>query len=327
MAQVSYHRTVNELADSRYWGTGPFASKAWFALLEDAGHQAVYAVARDEADSFCLPLAVSGNSLVSLTNWYAFTWRPDMHGVTSIALSTGLARALKNRACRIEFMKVPDEDGSAGLLEASFRQAGWWVDRTVHDTNHHLVLAGRSYAEYHASLPGRVRTTLKRKAGKVAVEIVHDFQPDIWDAYEQVYAQSWKAEEGDPAMLRSFAQAEGAAGRLRMGVARQGGVIVAAQFWTVERGTAYIHKLAHRDSARSLSPGTTLTAALMEQVIDRDRVSCVDFGTGDDAYKRDWMEDVRSRYRIECLDPRNPRAWPRVLRCIVRNLASRRTRR
>ena len=88
------------------------------------------------------------------------------------------------------------------------------------------------------------------------------------------------------------------------------GAVVAAQFWTVEHGTAWIHKLAHLESAKPLSAGTTLSAALFEHVIDRDKVELIDFGTGNDPYKADWMELDRPRYRIDCLDPAQPRAWP-----------------
>ena len=35
----------------------------------------------------------------------------------------------------------------------------------------------------------------------------------------------------------------------------------------------------------------------------------IDFGTGDDPYKRDWMERVRPRYRLTCWRPANPRNW------------------
>ena len=38
----------------------------------------------------------------------------------------------------------------------------------------------------------------------------------------------------------------------------------------------------------------------------------VDFGTGDDRYKRDWMERQRPRYRIDALDPARPANWPRI---------------
>ena len=98
--------------------------------------------------------------------------------------------------------------------------------------------------------------------------------------------------------------------------------MVAAQFWTVDDGTAWIHKLAHLESAKPLSAGTTLTAALFEHVIERDRVEWVDFGTGDDPYKREWMEQVRPRYRLTCWRPSDPRNWPVIGKALLRKLVS-----
>ena len=121
-------------------------------------------------------------------------------------------------------------------------------------------------------------------------------------------------------MLRAFAQSEGEAGRLRLGVARAGGQAVAAQCWTVENGAAYIHKLAHLESHKPLSAGTTLSAALFAHVIDIDKVALVDFGTGDQSYKADWMEAVRPRFRIDCLDMGQPRAWAPLGKRMLRSL-------
>ena len=75
-------------------------------------------------------------------------------------------------------------------------------------------------------------------------------------------------------------------------------VPVAAQIWFVSNGTAYIFKLAYRTSYRKTSVGTVLTAALIEQVIAVDRVSSIDFLTGDDNYKKDWMQSQRNLYRM-----------------------------
>src|SRR5690606_34695968 len=234
-----------------------------------------------------------------------------------------LARDLKRRASRIELSKLPDEDGTASRLESSMRRAGWLVLRETCDSNHVLPVEGRSYAEYLAARPGPLRTTLKRKARKVSVEILTNFHNDAWTSYQAVYAQSWKPEEGDPELLRRFAEAEGSAGRLRLGLARHDGEVVAAQIWTVEDGTAYIHKLAHLERAKPLSAGTTLTAALFEHVIDRDEVSLVDFGTGNDPYKRDWMEQVRPRFRLTCWRRSDPRNWPAIGKAALRTLVSR----
>ena len=70
------------------------------------------------------------------------------------------------------------------------------------------------------------------------------------------------------------------------------------------------------------SGAVTLTAALLEQVIDRDGVNLIDFGTGDDPYKRDWMEDARPRYRLQCWRKSDPRNWPAIARAGMRALVS-----
>jgi hypothetical protein len=268
-------------------------------------------------------LRQADGGLEALTNWYAFTWR-DLHtgGPTSPALLEELARDLATRTHRVTLSKLSDEDGTLARLRQAFARAGWLVLAEPCDTNHVLALNGRSYAQFLADRPGQLRTTLKRKAKKVDVTLLDRFDAGLWTAYEAIYADSWKPEEGDPALLRAFAQAESAAGRFRFVVAHHSGEPVAAQFWTVDGDTAYIHKLAHRTSAQPLSPGTTLTAALFERVIDTDRVQLVDFGTGDDAYKRDWMEQVRTRWQLVCLRPDNPRNWPALAKALLRKLVS-----
>ena len=102
------------------------------------------------------------------------------------------------------------------------------------------------------------------------------------------------------------------AGALRLGLAYIEGKPVAAQFWTVENGTALIHKLAHDERHMQASPGTLLSAALFQHVIDVDRVNLIDFGTGNDAYKAEWMDDVRERYRLEMFWPNHPANWPYI---------------
>ena len=319
MTAVSYHDTVNVLQDLAFASRGPFARAEWFALLEQAGARPLVALARDGGEALALPLVDGGAGLEILSNWYACTWSDlATAGADREALLESLARDLPGRTTCITLSKLPDEDGTATRLDRAFRRAGWLVLREACDTNHVLPVAGRTYADYLAARPGPLRTTLKRKAGKVEVAILSSFHGNAWQAYEQVYAASWKPEEGDPALLRRFAEAEGAAGRLRLGLARHDGAVVAAQFWTVEHGTAWIHKLAHLESAKPLSAGTTLSAALFEQVIDRDRVDWVDFGTGDDPYKRDWMEQVRPRWRLTCLRRGDPRNWAAIAKGVLK---------
>lgn len=331
LIRVTYHDDLKEVqADSplaALLGDGealaPFDRLAWWQnLKESCDILPLIAVARSGEQRAVVGLMRRKRSIYALANWYAFRVKPLFtKGADKAGLLTELAADLAGQAPHIVLEPLPNENGEADLINSCFRKAGWLVFQEQSDVNHVLHVRGRSFAEYLAGRPGQLRTTLKRKGGKVAVQLLDHFDPDAWAAYEAVYAHSWKPEEGSPEFLRRFAEEEGAAGRLRMAIARHDGEPVAAQFWTVEGGTAFIHKLAHAEASKPLSPGTTLSAALFEWVIDRDKVSLVDFGTGNDGYKRDWMEEVRPRYRLIMFRPAWPQNWPAIARIALRRLA------
>jgi Acetyltransferase (GNAT) domain len=319
--ETRYHDSVNVLqALTASEACAPFDRADWYSLIAATGITPLIITASDGPNTAALALTETAGRITPLRNWYAFTWRAlSPAGASGDALLTAVARSLKNRSYRVTLEPVPGEDGTAERIAAAFRNVGWRVTVAECDTNHVLPVAGRSFAEYWDSRPGTLRTTLKRKGNKVETTVLTHFDAVAWDEYEAIYAASWKPAEDQPAMLRAFAEAEGAAGRLRLGVARADGLAVAAQCWTVENSIAYIHKLAHLESHKSLSAGTTLSAALFCHVIDIDRVTLVDFGTGDQGYKADWMEAVRPRYRIDCLNPARPRAWAPLAKRLVRN--------
>jgi len=327
VVKVEYHGDLKEVQSdvalahllSDQVQSAPFDRLAWWQGLADhCGVAPRLAVARNAEDLAVLPLAGSDGHLHALANWYTFRFRPILTPGAA-PLLTDLARDLSTRAHRITLSGLPETDAS--LLQKAFSKAGWIVTSDTCDKNHILELAGRRYDQYLTSRPGKLRTTLKRKTGKVETQVLTRFDTEVWAAYEDIYAESWKPEEGSPTFLRAFAETEGAAGRLRLGVARAGGEAIAAQMWTVEGHTAFIHKLAHREAAKPLSPGSVLSAALFRHVIDQDRVTLVDFGTGDDPYKRDWMENVRLRYRLDMFRPLAPQNWLIFARHGLRRLA------
>jgi hypothetical protein len=272
----------------------------------------------DDAQAW-LPLMELGYGyLASLANWYNFSWRPLFAGaddeVAKLALLRSSARSLQQRCRRITLAPLPDEDHSATRLRSAFEAEGWIVFRAECDRNHVLQVAGRSFDAYWEGRPSRLKNTVKRKgkAGTVTIRIEHEYGSESWRDYERVYARSWKPSEGSPEFLRQLAEREAAAGTLRLGLAYIAGQPVAAQFWTVENGTAMIHKLAHDERHMQASPGTLLSAALFQHVLDIDRVDLVDFGTGDDAYKAEWMDHVRDRFRLEIFWPNHPANWPYI---------------
>ena len=321
---VSYHDTVTKLQEVGHEPRGPFDRCDWYRLLEQHGWQPLIAFGQSRARRVALPLMQGSKGLESLTNWFAFSWEPlGRHDEWADEVLTAIAADLRERTHRVDLAPLPGENATADRLEKAFAQSGWLVLREACDENHLLHVEGRSFAEYWAYRPGRMRTTHRRKADKVQIEILTSYQDDAWNTYQSIYERSWKPHEEHAALLQDLAKCESARGNFRLGIARAEGRPVAAQFWTVENGTAYIHKLAHTDEAVPLSAGTTLTAAMFEYVIDTEGVQTIDFGTGSDGYKQDWMENVRMRYRLTCLDWRSPSTWPAIGKRLLGRLARR----
>ncbi len=325
MGATVYHADLQEAqADpalaallGRSSDSAPFDRLDWLALLAEhcfPGATCKLAVARDGEALAVLPFRTGPEGAAPLGTWYSFFVRPLVSDpARAPALLTAIARSLAPSGAA-HLSPLPEAEALA--LAQAFRAAGWIGMAEPCDTNHILKLQGRSFAEYWSARPGALRETVRRKSarGKVALRIETAFSEADWAAYEAIYAKSWKPEEGNPAFLRAFAQAESTTGALRMGVAEIDGEPVAAQFWTVEGSTAWIHKLAHDEAHRAHSPGTLLTAALLAHVIDTDRVHTVDFGTGNDGYKRDWMESQRPRYALRFYRPAAARHWPALAR-------------
>lgn len=315
-----YHASLKEAqADAgvlAVQGASPFERLDWLALLAEMcldPAKARVSVATDGVRVAALPWMEAHGGAEALANWYNFF-------VVSLGDKTLLSEIAQSLpASRASFAPMPEADALA--LAAALRTAGWAAISEPCDSNHVLPLNGRSFAEYWVTRPGALRETVRRKGrkGDVALRVATEFTPEDWDAYEAVYKLSWKPGEGSPDFLRRWAEMDGAGRRLRLGLAEIGGQPVAAQFWTVEGGTAFIHKLAHDERFRKQSPGTLLSAAMFEHVIDLDGVSMVDFGTGDDPYKRDWMEEVRIRWRVRAWRKGAVRHWPEMLRALARH--------
>jgi len=260
------------------------------------------------SDAWLFLTELGAGRAVGLASWYTLAFRPVLTGAreeeTTVAMLTAIARRLKSRLATIALDHVPAD--AADQLVRGFSRAGWVV-RTHEQTAHWTVdTREQDFATYWNERPGTLRSTAKRKAAKVAIEcqVLDRFDEGAWADYEAVYAASWKPEEGSLDFLREMAIDESAAGALRLGLAHIDGTAVAAQLWTVDHGRAIIHKLAHREDATEHSPGTILSKAMFEHVIDRDRVDTIDFGTGDDRYKADWMTDRAMLMRVSMYNPR-----------------------
>lgn len=232
-------------------------------------------------------------------SWYTLRYGPVFARDRRSDLVEQIAHKLRKRMSALLLYPVDEQD--CALLRSSFGKAGWIALAAATGVNWVADTDGLDFDAYWARRPSRLRNTAKRKAAKagLGIELFDGFDAEAWAAYEQVYLASWKPEEGSSAFLRAFAEQAGAWGALRLGVARKaGGVPVAAQLWTVDAGVATIHKLSYVEAEKASSPGTILSEAMFRHVIGRDRPRLIDFGTGNDAYKADWMDRKRPLYRL-----------------------------
>ena len=257
----------------------------------------------------------------AMANWYSFTWSPLFLGDPDAALQARLLEAIAKHLLkhRAQIDLYPLED-SAPIL-AALRKAGWFAVARTMGGRHVLDVGGRDFAAYWSARPGRLKELVRRKGRQspFALTIHSEVDDRLWQDYAQIHARSWKEPEPDGglALLREIAEREAQAGRLRLGFARRGGHPVAAQLWTIDGSTALIHKLCHDRSFDAHSPGTLLSHAMFAHAIDRDQVASIDYGTGDNAYKSDWMDMRIPLHRIDAFNPRAASAWLPAARAAI----------
>lgn len=295
----------------------------WFRLLRDhvppPGRLNVVR-ARDRERSAWLFLAIDRRKAKSYTAWYSL--RFDAIGTRDADVMTSLASAVRRTgAARIELGPVAEP----AALGDAFRRAGWLVSVTPRTGNWRIATEGTDFAAYWAGRPAQLRNTAKRRAKSAGldIEIYDRFDEGAWADYENVYRQSWKPDEGSFPFLRALARQEGDAGTLRLGIARKDGRPVAVQLWLIENGEATIHKLAYAEDAKAMSPGTLLGMEMFRRALDIDRVRAIDYGTGDDGYKKDWMAERRVLWQIDAFNPRTVAGLAGAARAAVSKLVRR----
>lgn len=275
----------------------------------------VLRASEDGAELWLFLLSPATRRACALANWYSFSWNPIFLGTPDGALRRRLLRAaiglLTPDVATLDLFPVTADDGTAGELVRAFRGAGWLAVSRAYGGRYDLRLEGRDFATWWAQRPGPLRTLVKRRSRhpRLSIGITGRLTNRDWHDYVAVGARSWKEPETALPFLRALAEREGEAGALRLGFARLDGVAIAAQLWTIDHGVALIHKLAHDRAHDALSPGTLLSHAMFAHAIDVDRVHSIDYGTGDNGYKADWMDRRRTLYRIDAFNPRFASSW------------------
>lgn len=270
-----------------------------------------------------VPLQVSGANggygLASLANFYSVE-----HGLIADSgadLDRGLSaimaeiNAERPRWNSVTFAELDPNEASYRAWVRMLRETGLLVECTVGAGTWYEDAGSLSFAEYLATRPSQLRSTWRRKrnrlhaAGCLSKVFLSDsigIDTAIAD-YETIYSASWKPAEPFPCFIPALIRLAARLGALRMGIYYVDSVPAAAQFWIIWCGRAVIYKLAHDRRFDELSPGTILTMEMIERALQHDRPYEINFGRGDDPYKRLWLPQRRERWGITAANPRTVR--------------------
>jgi len=262
---------------------------------------------------------ISPQKLLPVANYYT-----SLFGPVTVAYSKSLEEDLtlliqmivteRPRWDMVDFHPLDKSSPSFTLLKNIFQKQGMAVQTYFCFGNWYLDVNGKSFKEYFETLPARLKKTISRKTKKMNDSIEWEIKivststelAKYIAIFEAIYNSSWKNPEPYPDFIPGLIRICAEQGWLRLGIAYIDSKPAAAQIWIVHNGVASIYKLAYIDKYSQYSIGTILTARLMEHVIDTDKAREVDYLTGDDEYKKDWMSHRRERWGLIAFNLRTP---------------------
>ena len=319
---LPFLRERAEVLDAAGNPSNPFGSSEWVLHFVDqvAGEDWRVLAVEDGAAGDSLMLlyreARAPGRCMALANYYASLYSPLSSTAPDRAqAAVHIVRQLGDARPRIATVQLAPLDGQAedtAALASALAGQGWYVRRYFCFGNWYLPCEGVTFEAYMGSRDSQLRNTWARKskrmlaAGRVRIVTTPDAVESAMDAYDAVYAKSWKQAEPYPGFVRGWARICARRGWLRLGIASVDDAPVAVQFWFTIGKRAFIFKLAYDDAQSKWSAGTVLTAHMIRHALDVDRVAEIDYLTGDDAYKKSWMSHRRERIGLMACNTRSP---------------------
>jgi len=295
-----------------------FLSREWFETLYDTTANndeplMLACVMDDHCVYALLPLIGAHNNKDSFSHRYSALFSLLLAEKNKIEVINCLVEGLNQLSIHsLALSPIATDDKNLLSLKKALESHGFETHQKFFFYNwiHHTK--GQSFNEYMAQRPSQLRNTIKRKKNKLERE--HDYKITLFTGnqvqqglvgYHFAYSASWKANEQCLALLDALAINLSKPNWTRLAVLTINGQAAAAQLWFVVQGKASIFRLAYDEQWKCYSPGSILTEYLMQYVIDVDKVDEIDFLTGNEPYKQDWMTERRERFRVAFIKPPN----------------------
>tara|TARA_R110002073_G_scaffold56029_6_gene143059 strand:+ start:1221 stop:2294 length:1074 start_codon:yes stop_codon:yes gene_type:complete len=283
----------------------------WFGCKTDTGEPLFLWPLWVHQSSFFHPTKMSG-----LANYYTTRYEP-LHAINNDNILKEIITITAQRISQqswdyIDLYPLNPKAPIYSHIVNAFQQLHRYAHPYFIYGNWFLLTNKQTFEEYFATRPSILKNTITRRLAKLKKYNTVEFRTCTNLAetefalrnFQKIYARSWKKIEPYPEFIPGIVKAAAKKSWLRVGLLSINHEVVAVQIWFSLHQTAYIYKLCHDSKFNNYSPGSLLTAYLMEYVINVDKVTKIDFLSGDDTYKKDWMSHREECWGLQITNPR-----------------------
>lgn len=302
-------------------GESLFGKLAWFDLLQKhiikQNEEVVYycVVNQQQTIEALFPLikssssSPSGYTLKSLANFYSMEYEPFFvkHARKSKKAIATFVRYLATEEKgwkSLDFFPLDEGKITNIFLKEELAQYFNLTSSICHK-NWIYVNDGEDYENYLSHSPTRIKD-IRRKERRTFRDHKVDFK--IWthetnsdqyiSDYNEVYNHSWKDKEQFSNFIPDLIRLCARENILRLGILYVDDIPTAAQFNIFHNETTLIYKLSYHEDYTNLSVGAILSHKMMNHAFDQDKSKVIDYGGGDDEYKKEWMNNCRNKMTL-----------------------------
>ncbi len=263
--------------------------------------------------------ALRSRMLLSPTHgMYTSVYGPILGGDEGLSGLRDIAAFITREAPPFDMLRFDSLERASSAFDElvdSFKANGMLVQPFFNFDNWQEDVSGLSIDQYLATRSSQTRYFINRhvrrieKSGRGRFEMVTGgarLSAAMID-YALVDLQSWKSVEPYPYFIPMIIQAAAQAEALRLGLLYIDDEPAAVQIWIVAGERATIFRLHYAAKFAQLAVGTALTFEMFRYVLEHDRVKTIDFGRGDDDYKKKWLKDCHERWGLLVFNPRRIR--------------------
>lgn len=249
----------------------------------------------------------------SLSNYYTTLFQP-IHNITNQHQLKQAIELAAKKTCQLEWdilhiYSLDPKSSLFTLLKEAFVNQRTYVEPYFQYGNWYLTPTESEKECTYSARPNTIKKQLQKlKNVDWDIKIYTDWN-EVENAlidFNKLYQARWNRLEPHKRFIPNISKLTAEKGWLKIGVLYIRNEAAAAQIWFHCNNTAYIFKIAQDPRFSSYSPGTILTGYLIENAINIGKANKVDFLSGDDSYKKEWMSHRGERWGLEIIKKFTP---------------------